>query len=184
VVRIIDQAAPIFTGETMGVAAPDPSGGVDAAVFYPRIQKVAHGSLAGIDILLGTVIAHEVGHLLLGNLKHSANGIMCGRWKKKELEMAGLQLLLFTNEEASAIRVEAAARRCRLPGRCGTPSLWIGVAACGERMLGITQAMQHVIRQCPDSVEYYFRPIQHKLQQRRTGRAYSLFVARYKPAIS
>jgi hypothetical protein len=56
-------------------------------------------------------MAHEIGHLLLGNLKHSASGIMCGKWRKRELELAGLQLLLFTNAEGETLRMEAA-RRC------------------------------------------------------------------------
>ena len=109
--RIIDRVIPTYTSETMGFALPDPSGGIYAAVCYPRIQRLAHGSLAGIDILLGALMAHEIGHLLLGNLKHSASGIMCGKWRKRELELAGLQLLLFTNEEGETLRMEAA-RRC------------------------------------------------------------------------
>jgi hypothetical protein len=109
--RIIDRLMPTSAGERMGFAVPDLTGGIYAAVSYPRIERIAHGSLAGVDILLGALMAHEIGHLLLGNLNHSATGIMCGRWKKRELELVGLQSLLFTNGEGEAMRMEVA-RRC------------------------------------------------------------------------
>jgi hypothetical protein len=48
----------------------------DAYVFLDRIDDVNEGDRRGRDLLLGYILAHELGHLLLGHGSHSRAGIM------------------------------------------------------------------------------------------------------------
>jgi hypothetical protein len=52
------------------------SGGLTATVFYNRIDLLARRHRKKPAIVLGYVIAHELGHLLLPPHSHSATGIM------------------------------------------------------------------------------------------------------------
>ncbi len=59
-------------------------------VFYDRAVEpyMPIGMSASADIL-GNVMAHELGHLLLGSNSHTATGIMRARWQGEELRRAG-----------------------------------------------------------------------------------------------
>ena len=54
-------------------------------------------------VILGNVIAHEIGHILLGPGSHSETGIMSFPWGRKQLLDASRGLLLFTPEQARNI---------------------------------------------------------------------------------
>ena len=49
---------------------------------------------------LGHVMAHELGHLLLGSNSHSGMGIMRAHWQSEELRRLSRGGLWFTNEQA------------------------------------------------------------------------------------
>src|SRR5207248_1226266 len=51
-----------------------------ADVFYDRIKERALASGVSVFQILGHVMAHELGHLLLRTSHHSAIGIMRARW--------------------------------------------------------------------------------------------------------
>ena len=59
--------------DSLGVAAPRVH---RAYVFYDRIEALRVRQPANLAIILGAVIAHELGHLMLASLRHSGNGIM------------------------------------------------------------------------------------------------------------
>jgi len=59
--------------------------------------------------MLGYVIAHEVGHLLLGVNSHSAEGLMCAHWRREELRHASLNFFFFTSKDAANLRSRFAA---------------------------------------------------------------------------
>ena len=63
-----------------------------------------------MPIILGCVIAHEIGHLLLGSNSHSVSGIMQGRWERRQVRQAVTGTLLFTPEQAKLIQAEAQTR--------------------------------------------------------------------------
>jgi hypothetical protein len=66
--------------DVLGTAYPDEQGATYFAyVFYDRIQELAQRLRLG-HALLADVMAHEIGHLLLGSTSHSAGGIMCAHW--------------------------------------------------------------------------------------------------------
>jgi hypothetical protein len=60
-------------------------------------------------VLLGCVIAHEIGHLLLGAEGHSADGIMQPHLGPKQVRQAITRTLMFTSRQSKLLR--AAARR-------------------------------------------------------------------------
>ncbi len=73
-------------------------------IFYDRIEKMQRDSGANPARLLGTVAAHEIGHLLLGTHSHSAMGLMSAHWGEGELRRVSMGGLKFTTEQAARIR--------------------------------------------------------------------------------
>jgi hypothetical protein len=66
--------------DVLGTAYPDDKGvGYFAYVFYDRVQELTERQKLG-HRLLADVMAHEIGHLLLGSNSHSVSGIMCAHW--------------------------------------------------------------------------------------------------------
>ena len=51
-------------------------------------------------MILGCVIAHELGHLLLGSNSHSDEGIMQPRWDPNQVRQLMMGTLLFTPEQS------------------------------------------------------------------------------------
>jgi len=91
--------------DALGAApAADEGTGRLAYAFYARIETLAQRH--GIDVakVLGTVMAHELGHLLLARGAHSSAGIMSGRWGRFEMDLVAAGLLNFTKEQAELIR--------------------------------------------------------------------------------
>ena len=81
-----------------------------AYVFYSRLQMIALAS-RGEDLnLMGLVIAHEIGHLLLPYGSHSETGVMRSRWELRELERHDVRQLGFTPFQAQQIRSRASGR--------------------------------------------------------------------------
>ena len=69
-----------------------------AYIFCDRIAA-AHGAPTLLSIPLGTVIAHEMGHLLLQENRHSQNGLM-----RAIVDLHAIQRQNFDQSQASAIR--------------------------------------------------------------------------------
>jgi hypothetical protein len=59
--------------DALGFADPSVS---RAHVIYDRVEALTARSQQGVASLLGDVIAHELGHLMLPSPRHSARGIM------------------------------------------------------------------------------------------------------------
>jgi len=83
-----------------------------ASVYYDYAVRRAKSDDAEFEapILLGCVIAHELGHLLLGTNRHSSTGIMQGRWGSNQFRQLMTGFLIFTTAEAQLMRAEARAR--------------------------------------------------------------------------
>ena len=76
-----------------GFAVPPEDGGFGAfaGVFHDRVRELAT-SINEAEVL-GHVVAHELGHLLLGTGQHSAGGIMKGEWRYKQIILAAPRLV-------------------------------------------------------------------------------------------
>jgi hypothetical protein len=83
-----------------------------ASVYYDYVAHLARSDNAEfeIPIILGCVIAHEIGHLLLGSNSHSVSGIMQGHWERGQVRQAMTGTLLFTPEQAKRIQAETQKR--------------------------------------------------------------------------
>jgi hypothetical protein len=120
--------------DTVGFAAPADSSvfGGYACVFYDRVEALRSLEL-GTAVLLGHVIAHEIGHLLLGIDGHSKNGIMAGAWNSRSLVLAARGQLVFdgrqrrrmTHNVARRLELARADNMGREGGSDGRPRLRI-----------------------------------------------------------
>ena len=81
-----------------------------ASVYYTRVEEYAERWHASEGLLLGHLIAHEMGHLLLGAASHSRSGIMNVPWSRKKIERASLGTLLFTRLEAARMQTQVTER--------------------------------------------------------------------------
>jgi hypothetical protein len=79
-----------------------------ASVYYDYALRTAERDNAAFEapIILGCVIAHEIGHLLLGTNSHSGSGVMQQRWERRQIRQAMTGTLLFTPKQAKLIQAE------------------------------------------------------------------------------
>jgi hypothetical protein len=112
-------------GDVFGVAFLGADGtGSYCDLFYGSVEKVRNHSRSNVGRILGHVMAHEIGHLLLGAHAHSSWGIMAPKWHNQELKSLEMGLLFFTAEQEKAIQsrlnseipVVAAEARSAAPG--------------------------------------------------------------------
>ncbi len=75
-----------------------------ADVFFERIQDEKLESNLAVGRLLGSVAAHELGHLLLGSRAHSRRGIMEPIWREDQLRRMSMGAMLFSPQEAKLIK--------------------------------------------------------------------------------
>ena len=73
-------------------------------VFYDRVTDVAAIHGADRALLMGIVIAHEIGHHLLRHADHAAEGLMRGVWDDDAIRRGAMGLLWFSPSELQEIR--------------------------------------------------------------------------------
>jgi hypothetical protein len=97
--------------DAFGVAIEPPGGiGYMGSVFYEKAKDYALRVQIDLAPFLGAVIAHELGHLLLGTHSHSADGRMRATWSSKQLHLAEQRGLVFSPSEAERVRKGVAGR--------------------------------------------------------------------------
>lgn len=103
-VRLV--SPPVGTSEdTFGQTFQNASGeGNYALVYYRALESSNSVEVVKTGDLLGFVIAHELGHLLLGRDSHSPTGLMSAVWQATELRQASQGILFFTNDQQHRIR--------------------------------------------------------------------------------
>jgi hypothetical protein len=78
-----------------------------ANVFMNRVTEQATDGELSASRMLGHALAHEIGHLLLGDNSHSlGGGIMVAPWSKEDLQRMVKGGLLFTHQEVTRIQAE------------------------------------------------------------------------------
>jgi hypothetical protein len=92
-------------GAVLGMAFVSGCGGAYADIFLDRVQRI-HDQDHKISMatLLGYAMAHEIGHLLLGEHSHSQEGLMVAEWRPDQLSKIAKGNLLFDSREASRLR--------------------------------------------------------------------------------
>ena len=90
---------------TMG-AAPDTAlkcGGV-VHLFFDQIFAYSSITLHDTALVLGTVAAHEIGHVLLSRGGHAEEGLMGASWRPDDWARAAAGFLVFSPHEREAVR--------------------------------------------------------------------------------
>lgn len=91
--------------EVFGVAFLSKEGtGCYSDVFFDQARALQADSNVELADILGSVVAHELGHLLLGSNSHAVAGIMRARWQGEELRRLARGGLLFTSEQGERMR--------------------------------------------------------------------------------
>ena len=89
----------------LGIAAASNTNRATVAwLFYERIDQERKRVGVDLSLLLGHVIAHEMGHLLLSHGAHTAAGLMKAGWDMPQAALASQRKLTFAPEQAVAIR--------------------------------------------------------------------------------
>lgn len=91
--------------------APEGSFGSRGYIYYGRIQsKCAEEHDINEALLLGAIIAHELGHLLLGPNSHSPTGIMKPDLERSDMTGTPLAWLRFSDRQRETLRTAVARR--------------------------------------------------------------------------
>ena len=105
------RAADLLRGDALGSAAPWSN---QARVFYRRVASMAAGHPVAQSRILGHVISHELGHLLLASGHHTDVGIM-----RPAVDFHHIAFRRFTDEQIQVIRnrLATAGASCAIPNR-------------------------------------------------------------------
>jgi hypothetical protein len=78
-------------------------GGYIVDAYIQSVREIGDYYQADIAVLLGVVIAHELGHLLLGQ-GHAPSGVMLSRWGSAEVKALTQRRLTFTREQRAKMQ--------------------------------------------------------------------------------
>lgn len=78
--------------------------GVLATVFVDRIEAFAAQATTDVVSVVGSVVAHEIGHLLLGTNDHADEGLMRPSWTQADLTRNRDTDWLFTKGDVDRVR--------------------------------------------------------------------------------
>jgi hypothetical protein len=78
---------------------------------------VLHRPNLALADILGSVIAHEMGHLLLGSNAHAISGIMRAQWGIDELLRIIMGALVFLPEQSKRMRARILTSKALLASR-------------------------------------------------------------------
>jgi hypothetical protein len=113
VIRLRTDKPPLTVGpaslDVMGKAFVEEHGGYMADAYLQAIQATSEKHRGDSSVLLGFVMAHELGHLLLG-AGHTPDGVMQAAWGQKQMDALRQRWLRFTAECAGRIRHALEAR--------------------------------------------------------------------------
>ena len=77
--------------------------GYIADVYHQAVESLCASKQLDLDRVLGYVIAHELGHLLLGP-GHAAQGVMRAEWDLRDLQAISQHRLQFSSAEGLRMR--------------------------------------------------------------------------------
>ena len=113
-VRVVPKISPV-KGHIFGQTFQDAAGeGNYVLVYYASIKAFRATTTVPAGELLGCVVAHELGHLLLGTASHSSAGLMSAVWQDPELRQVVRGNLFFNGDEGERMRFRFAAATARL----------------------------------------------------------------------
>jgi hypothetical protein len=95
---VVEPLSAGITDRALGITVLDALRGNRGAVFLARVRAMEepYASRIGLGRLLGCVLAHEIGHMLLNSNAHSPEGIMIAHFGDAEVQKAVQRHLTFT----------------------------------------------------------------------------------------
>ena len=81
-----------------------------ACIYADAVEKLGKGRYSFQRRILGLLMAHEIGHLLLATESHSTDGIMQSLWSATDLADATQGRLGFSSSQTRRIRAQMAVR--------------------------------------------------------------------------
>lgn len=78
--------------------------GTFATIYVNRVELVAQQGRTDLATMIGRLMAHEVGHLLLGTNNHSSGGLMREIWTLAELTRNSAQDWTFSPTQLETLR--------------------------------------------------------------------------------
>ena len=102
-VRFVSGSAPSNSPGRLGATLHTGTQARLCTVYVGAVRDRAGVRGVRVDILLGNVIAHEIGHLFLGP-DHSAAGVMSAHWSEDEYQLMSRGVLYFTREQRDTLR--------------------------------------------------------------------------------
>jgi len=119
--------------DRFGVALESEDGGYGfvAWIFSDLVKEAAAKEQLTRQVLLGTVISHELGHLLLSTNSHSPFGLMRAKWSHSELLAVEQRTMYFSSSESRRIQQGLRGRRQSAADRTQSASVSL-LNAAGE----------------------------------------------------
>jgi hypothetical protein len=93
-------------GDRVHAEAMGYSTGDFATVSVEFAQRLAESGVAQLPEILGHIMAHEIGHLLLPGGRHSVSGIMKARWRSNDWSLVCQGKLNFAPKQSRFLRAE------------------------------------------------------------------------------
>ena len=84
--------------------------GAHVTVYFDRAEEVSLVVPPRLPKILANILAHEIGHVLLGSGGHSDSGIMKAVWTRADYQRIAAEYLKFLPQEAVAMRNEVSRR--------------------------------------------------------------------------
>jgi hypothetical protein len=101
----------------LGHAVLTPGGiGRYARIYLPQVEEYAISIDVPVSVVLGYTVAHEIGHLLLADGRHSPTGLMKAVWNRSDRHLISGGRFSFHPKEAQKIRL----RMLELSSNSGT----------------------------------------------------------------
>ncbi len=111
-VAILSQAVhyeDVVVPDTMAFTLRQPPDiGGNAYVFFNRVERRARMAQLNVGLLLGAVIAHEIGHMLIPG-PHARAGLMRASWTDTDMRLIAAGALDFSRPEADLVQTRLAA---------------------------------------------------------------------------
>jgi hypothetical protein len=88
----------------LGQSIADHEGGTYATVFLDLVEDAAANAGLPRMLVLAYAAAHEVGHLLLGDDAHTAEGLMQAHWKNEDFQAMAQNRFQFSPRQAEELK--------------------------------------------------------------------------------
>jgi len=106
-VRIVPHSRDL-SDDVFGVAFLGADGvGQQADVFYDNVAALSKQTFRSSGEVLAYVMAHELGHLVLGSNSHAPIGLMRRRWDSEDLKKMSMGQLRFESRQTAQVRSRA-----------------------------------------------------------------------------